>query len=274
MPLGGGIGVAVGGGVAAAKAAAQAAYQAWLQARRQRVIDDVNTPHARPPKTDTIVDSIRKAIDAAKRTIIDLGVIDPSIGDESYDRYVPDAMMETSPPVTSAHPPDDEYKEECLTGGMKSDVQYWPMDHSIKDPRGRATGAYACYSGYLPKKGGGARYTPAGFVDNQGMSRAHLIARTLGGSNQDPRNFVAFSMHANRYMYSNKQNRESTEAWIEKRVKSGDTLFYQVVPSYLGKNPVPHHIDITVESRSGHFRSFSLLNIRRDGHRFGSVYVR
>ncbi|EHY87319.1 RHS repeat-associated core domain protein [Saccharomonospora azurea NA-128] len=113
MPLGGGIGVAVGGGVAAAKAAAQAAYQAWLQARRQRVIDDVNTPHARPPKTDTIVDSIRKAIDAAKRTIIDLGVIHPEGGEPTpYEPETNHGIDQPGPlPPATAH-----LEDSCADG--------------------------------------------------------------------------------------------------------------------------------------------------------------
>lgn len=56
--------------------------QAWLEARRQRIIDDVNTPHAKPPKTKSIVDSIQRAIELAESTIIDLGVINPYSNDD------------------------------------------------------------------------------------------------------------------------------------------------------------------------------------------------
>uniref|UniRef100_UPI002106034F RHS repeat-associated core domain-containing protein n=1 Tax=Saccharomonospora sp. NB11 TaxID=1642298 RepID=UPI002106034F len=75
------------------------------QLRRQRLEDLVNTPHARPPQTRTVVDSIQEAIDAAKRTVIDLGVIQPEGGEPApYEPETNHGIDQPAPlPPATAH---------------------------------------------------------------------------------------------------------------------------------------------------------------------------
>ncbi|WP_176218190.1 RHS repeat-associated core domain-containing protein [Saccharomonospora piscinae] len=89
---------------AAAQAAAAAARRAFLEARRQRIIDDVNTPHPRPPKTTNITDNIRQALEDANKTIIDLGVITPHDQNTPYQPQTTPGIGQPGPPPTRNRP--------------------------------------------------------------------------------------------------------------------------------------------------------------------------
>jgi hypothetical protein len=72
-----------------------------------------------------------------------------------------------------------------------------------------------------------------------GDNKTHLLGAFLGGSNKDPRNFVAMTREAN--------NPEmlSYEYQIRDAIKGGQQVRYSATPIYEGTNPRPLGITIT-----------------------------
>ncbi|WP_433605480.1 DNA/RNA non-specific endonuclease [Dactylosporangium sp. CA-139114] len=139
-------------------------------------------------------------------------------------------------------------KDDYMGGAWgPQEIKYWDLDHSIADPRGRASGAEACYSGGVVKsKGSPARYTPPGFVSGV-HDRGHLIAGTrLGGSGVDPRNITpVFTKVVNQ-----SAQYHGVEKYVADRVASGDDVYYRVEPRYRPGAEVPYETDHVVASSS------------------------
>ncbi|MFD3337341.1 LamG-like jellyroll fold domain-containing protein [Streptomyces sp. NPDC058700] len=74
---------------------------------------------------------------------------------------------------------------------------------------------------------------PQGWKPRAGLQRGHLIAKSLGGSGEDPRNLVPL------YNKSNSPDMSNTERDLARRVEGGETLYYSVTPQYAGNNPIP-----------------------------------
>jgi RHS repeat-associated protein len=169
-------------------------------------------------------------------------VVDPIVGSDPDGATAPSARPEQT--TTQVN------RDDCLSGGPTSqpEIEYSPLDHSIADPRGRATGAMACYPGKLPPVGPRLKlYTPAGYQKNKGMARGHLIAHMLGGSDKDPRNFVPIYQ-----VRVNVQLMLYRVEWpVRRRVESGETVFYSVTPEYHGNDPVPYELDIEIDGSTG-----------------------
>jgi hypothetical protein len=118
-------------------------------------------------------------------------------------------------------------------------IVYQDLDH-LK----RAQGAYACYV-TEPTDGTDATRNPIGFVP--GMSRGHLIARSLGGDGGDLRNLVP--------IYQNRPNSafmyHRVEKFVRSRVAADQVVYYQVTPLYKGNDLIPYQIDLFVGSSDG-----------------------
>ncbi|MET9652164.1 LamG-like jellyroll fold domain-containing protein [Streptomyces sp. NPDC006460] len=85
-------------------------------------------------------------------------------------------------------------------------------------------------------KNSGWNNQPRGWKPGEGLQRGHLIAKSLGGSGEDPRNLVPL------YHRSNAPDMSKVEADLAKRVETGETLYYSVTPEYIGNNPIPVRI--------------------------------
>ncbi|WP_406046323.1 DNA/RNA non-specific endonuclease [Micromonospora sp. NBC_00898] len=74
------------------------------------------------------------------------------------------------------------------------------------------------------------------------MHSGHLIARSLGGAGASsdpnaPKNLVPLYKTVNTpVMYWTVEN------YVTQRVKTGETVYYQVSPLYSGSNPVPYAV--------------------------------
>ncbi|WUH64387.1 DNA/RNA non-specific endonuclease [Streptomyces sp. NBC_00441] len=82
-------------------------------------------------------------------------------------------------------------------------------------------------------------HIPQGYRGRSGLNRGHLLARQLGGDGHDLRNLVPLYSRVNHpemYRY---------ESAIEKRVQSGETIYYQVIPHYEGNSAIPDYLTLT-----------------------------
>ncbi len=90
-------------------------------------------------------------------------------------------------------------------------------------------------------------HVPVGYgASRLGHHRGHLLARELGGDGTDLRNLVPL------YAKVNSRTMRGYEDALAKRVKTGETIYYQVTPHYSGENPVPDYLDLRwVGNRAG-----------------------
>ncbi|MEV0775967.1 DNRLRE domain-containing protein [Streptomyces sp. NPDC050428] len=149
-------------------------------------------------------------------------------------------------------------QDNCNKG--ESAVYYSPLDN-----RSRATGVRACLTGgdfgWVDGKTGEIKgnadselrgtpvprppdgnplWTPPGM--RPGMHRGHLLANSLGGTGTDRRNLVPL------YAKANLSTMRRVETMIAARLEGGDTIYYQVTPSYRGNTGAPYKLDITWQS--------------------------
>ena len=103
--------------------------------------------------------------------------------------------------------------------------------------------------------GSGARHTPDGLI--QGVhERGHLIAGSLGGSNQDPGNMVPLFRNANfQQMYW------GFEAGALAAVRRGETLFYRATAHYAADPLVPYEVRLAYNSDKGAADSATIVNV-------------
>jgi RHS repeat-associated protein len=168
----------------------------------------------------------------------------------------------TSPdPGPSRPPTSDDDRDDCLSGNQHW-IRYSPKDHGIADPRGRASGADACYTGgqQIPE-GAPATYDPPGLDTAADMQRGHLIAKSLGGDNgPNGANITPLYGKANRKMFN------LAERYIKPRVEAGENVYLVVTPLYDADNPVPFAITIQVYSNRS---DPILLSVRNGGYYHG-----
>ncbi|MER7113437.1 hypothetical protein ABT332_02980 [Saccharomonospora azurea] len=126
------------------------------QLRRQQLEELVNAPQARPPKTDTIVESIRKAIDAAKRTIIDLGVIHPEGGGPTpYEPETNHGIDQPGPPAVNNSTPRRLMRNriKAKSGGGRAGVWAPGTGSTGKAPESPTIDIGNYRGGYLHRNG-------------------------------------------------------------------------------------------------------------------------
>ncbi|MFE5599303.1 DNRLRE domain-containing protein [Streptomyces coelicoflavus] len=81
-------------------------------------------------------------------------------------------------------------------------------------------------------------HIPQGYRGSAGLHRGHLLARQLGGDGNDLRNLVPLHARANTPRMS------KYESAIEKRVQTGETIFYQVTAHYSGSSKAPDYLTL------------------------------
>ncbi|WP_213007130.1 RHS repeat-associated core domain-containing protein [Paractinoplanes toevensis] len=142
-----------------------------------------------------------------------------------------------------------EQRDECFADGSLNgeEIHYKDVEPSYDpdEPRGRATGAEACYNPPGPKSVGTvATYTPPGYqsTPNNEMARGHLIGRELGGNGQIPENIVP--------LWQRKVNSGAMYHGVEKIVNEWsktNQVYYSVTPVYGNpKSDVPTSIEFVV----------------------------
>lgn len=82
-------------------------------------------------------------------------------------------------------------------------------------------------------------HIPRGYRGRAKLNRGHLLARSLGGDGTDLRNLVPL------YARVNSPRMSRYESALEKRVQTGETIYYQVIPHYPGESPVPDYLTLT-----------------------------
>ena len=114
------------------------------------------------------------------------------------------------------------------------------------DELGRATGVHARITPELLNTGTRAtsRVQPLGFGGRGlGHARGHLLARSLGGSGEDPRNLVTLFQNP-----TNTPVMSSFEYEVLSAVRGGQTVDYWSLPVYEGTNPIPLGVTLRAES--------------------------
>ncbi|QTD95752.1 Putative deoxyribonuclease RhsC [Streptomyces cyanogenus] len=182
-----------------------------------------------------------------------------------FRHYDPETARYTSPdplglgpgpnPVTYVTNPQSELdplglakcdENEVTWGGR---VQYGPLG-----PGNRATGVRATLE---PDMMGGKtrpRVNVPGYKKGGAWNKGHLLGAQLGGSNRDPRNFVA--MHA----YANSPVMRQVENDVRAAVDRGETITYNVTPIYRTNDPtdvVP--VGVTIEAHGNRGFQFTPL---------------
>ncbi|ANP52020.1 RHS repeat-associated protein [Streptomyces griseochromogenes] len=137
--------------------------------------------------------------------------------------------------------------EQDVTWGGR--VHYGPPG-----PGNRATGVRATLE---PDMMGGKtrpRVNVPGYKKGGAWNKGHLLGAQLGGSNKDPRNFVA--MHA----YANSPVMRQVENDVRAAVDRGETITYHVTPIYRTNDPtdvVP--VGVTIEAHGNRGFQFTPL---------------
>ncbi|MER6222309.1 DUF6531 domain-containing protein [Streptomyces sp900105755] len=188
----------------------------------------------------------------------------------------PNPSAYVSHPHTSADPLGlkADWEPPDITWGGR--VQYGPLD---ADRGNRATGVHAriqqdMLGGYTD-----AQVDPAGWGDESAgwdpekkYNRGHLLGALLGGSNEDPRNFV--TMHE----FANSPVMRHYELQIQQAVRNGDTVHLRVTPHYRGDgDTIPVGFTLEAHSENG-FKFYEYAKdpkqrraIRAQGGTFNSV---
>ncbi|MEU4980848.1 DNRLRE domain-containing protein [Streptomyces sp. NPDC021969] len=138
-----------------------------------------------------------------------------------------------------------EENKKCQDSTGPSTVWNSPVDG-----QGRATGGFACLDPAAPAtRDNREPQDPVGW-SLQGSAdewnRAHLIAREFGGSSRRE-NIVPTTK------YANQTAMRAVEYEIERRLKSGDRVYYQSVPIYVPNRTNPIGVHMYVSSSSGTF---------------------
>ncbi|MDF3300084.1 RHS repeat-associated core domain-containing protein [Streptomyces tropicalis] len=182
-----------------------------------------------------------------------------------FRHYDPETARYTSPdplglapapnPLTYVTNPQSEIdplglarcnEQEVTWGGR---VHYGPLG-----PGNRATGIRATLE---PDMMGGKtrpRVNVPGYQRGGAWNKGHLLGAQLGGSNRDPRNFVA--MHA----YANSPVMRQVENDVRAAVDAGETITYHVTPIYRTNHPsdvVP--VGVTLEAHGNRGFQFTPL---------------
>ncbi|MEU0003054.1 DNRLRE domain-containing protein [Streptomyces sp. NPDC006314] len=201
------------------------------------------------------------------------------IGDEpNYDLgrlTTPDKDVEWRPYADYALRQDN-----CSKG--QSAIYYLPLDE-----QGRAQGGRACLTAgdfNYEKDDGSEAFpgvqskifgtrtefpidwsnVPKGYysrstADRKGLDyvqRGHLIGKQLGGSGTDKRNLVPLYNEVNSPLMSSFENE------VAKRLKAGDSIYYQVDANYTGNNPIPDSISIMWTSVvTGQSKAIKISNV-------------
>jgi DNA/RNA non-specific endonuclease len=104
-------------------------------------------------------------------------------------------------------------------------------------------------------RGWAPRHTPDGLVQGTHV-RGHLIAASLGGSNQDPGNIVPLFTNANYpTMYW------GFAAGALAAVRRGETLFYRARAHDVGSSLVPYKVRLADNSDKGSADSATIANV-------------
>jgi RHS repeat-associated protein len=154
-------------------------------------------------------------------------------------RRLADLLADSDEELTRA---ERERRDDCLSGEWSGPtIVYDPLDRTIVDGVGVASGAEACFPGMVPPRGPGRPYyTPPGFVSGAGMDRAHLVGRSLGGNGRLPENIVPLFHPANYQMYL------ACERVVKGWAEAGETVYYRVEPQYRPGNPVPYELRVVI----------------------------
>ncbi|MFJ8112136.1 LamG-like jellyroll fold domain-containing protein [Streptomyces sp. NPDC096132] len=146
-------------------------------------------------------------------------------------------------------------RENCAKG--KSAIHYMPLDEL-----GRAQGVFACLNrgdfNYVNDKGNWAfgtdstemvgtaaefpinwEHIPQGYYGGKVLHRGHLLGRQLGGDGDDLRNLVPL------YADINTPLMRGYEDALAARLQTGETIYYQVIPHYQGRSPMPDYLTLT-----------------------------
>lgn len=149
-------------------------------------------------------------------------------------------------------------RENCRKGNTA--VHYMPLDS-----RGKAQGVFACLNkgdyNYVDSEKGmqsdwvldsedtkivgsatefpvNREHIPLGYYGGGTLHRGHLLARSLGGDGEDLRNLAPLYAKVNTPLMS------GYESALERRVQTGETIYYQVTAHYEGKSPIPEYLDL------------------------------
>ncbi|MEU5243630.1 DNA/RNA non-specific endonuclease [Streptomyces asoensis] len=146
-------------------------------------------------------------------------------------------------------------RDGCAKG--KSAVHYLPLDDF-----GRTQGMFACLNGgdfnYTtddedwaldsdPTQIVGTRtelpvnkeHKPEGYYGGGTVHRGHLLARQLGGDGVDLRNLVPLYADVNTLLM------RGYEDALANRLRTGETIYYQVIPHYPGTGGMPDYLTLT-----------------------------
>jgi hypothetical protein len=152
---------------------------------------------------------------------------------------------------------EDDPKRRCMGFGLDDPWYYYAPPQPVwtgTDWKERAWSATACIREPITP-GSGDRHTPDGLVRGTHV-RGHLIAASLGGSNQDPGNFVPLFTRAN---YP--EMFWGFEAGALAAVRRGETLFYRATAHYVGSSLVPYNVRLAYNSDKGSGDSASIANV-------------
>jgi hypothetical protein len=151
---------------------------------------------------------------------------------------------------------DDDGDDPCRSCPPFTSATYGPLDHL-----GRATGARATLRG---RDFGGSKpmEDPAGFESGVsgkfgGQHRAHLLARTLGGSGESP-NLVTFGGPENIKMYHDAESEVETHVTLN----GNNCVEFSSTPVYEGDSLSPTGIRLVAEDKCNGWKFERLISNR------------
>lgn len=139
---------------------------------------------------------------------------------------------------------------------VKSGVGF--VDYGAKDELGRPTGVWAWLTRSMVGTGTDAakHIIPPGFVRNTlNYSRAHLLARLLGGLGTVTENLVTFALRP-----SNTPVMSQIEGALAKALTSGGHVLFEAIPVYVGDELIPREITLSVTNSNGYSVVFRIVN--------------
>lgn len=128
------------------------------------------------------------------------------------------------------------------------------------DNLGRSTGARALLTPDLVRNAGRSPAAANVVGAGGGLSRGHLIGSQLGGTGRIPNNLAPqYQINVNNSAMLQIENQ------VKRRVLSGETIDYSVIPIYRGSDPVPLGFTVRARSNQGWVLEESVRNVPRLG---------
>ncbi|ARJ71024.1 hypothetical protein B0A89_14465 (plasmid) [Paracoccus contaminans] len=135
------------------------------------------------------------------------------------------------------------------------------VDYGPLNAAGQAQGIEATITAAMLDTGGKADpdVRPPGFVNgSMNHSRGHLLARMMGGSGTDPRNFVMLYQRN-----TNSPVMRDFEQTVYDAVKAGEVVNYKVTPIYDASQP--HPVSVALQARGSQGLDIAITILNRDG---------